>query len=82
MIDGETFATWLGWAKRDDWHLKFVGSDIRVMLADLDRLRTVQAAATDLINECDGGRNSPSLGALAVLESAVHLAWKSNRETA
>jgi hypothetical protein len=30
---------WLEWARRDDWHAYFVGSDIRQMLGEIERLR-------------------------------------------
>lgn len=30
---------WTDWARRDDWHERFVGSDIRQMLGEIARLR-------------------------------------------
>lgn len=39
-IDAETLAKWKELAKRDDWHLNFVGSDIRIMLSEIERLRS------------------------------------------
>ncbi len=30
---------WTEWARRDDWHERFVGSDIRQMLGEITRLR-------------------------------------------
>jgi hypothetical protein len=41
----DDLAQWIGRARRDDWHTYFVGSDIRCMLAEIERLR---AAATDV----------------------------------
>lgn len=38
-IDHETLVRWQELAKRDDWHQHFVGSDIRQMLGEIDRLR-------------------------------------------
>lgn len=32
---------WTTQARRDDWHMRFVGSDIRCMLAEIERLREV-----------------------------------------
>jgi hypothetical protein len=44
-------------ARRDDWYLHFVGSDIRCMLAEIERLRDEidQLRGADLTNgERDG----------------------------
>jgi hypothetical protein len=30
---------WIEWSRRDDWHLLFGPSDIRGMLAEIERLR-------------------------------------------
>jgi hypothetical protein len=38
-IDAETFAKWQEWSRRDDVWKLFVPSDIRVMLAEIERLR-------------------------------------------
>lgn len=38
MIDAATFEKWKQWARRDDWHTLFVGSDIRQMLGEIERL--------------------------------------------
>lgn len=32
---------WREWARRDDWHTLFVGSDIREMLSEIERLRAL-----------------------------------------
>lgn len=42
-----------------------------------DDLRVVLTAAKTLIEECEDGMRSPSLGVLARLESALHIEWKS-----
>jgi hypothetical protein len=40
----------------------------------------VQSAAKALVDECEGGVRSPSLGVLARLESALHVEWTNGRE--
>jgi len=37
-IDPKTFAQWQEWSKLDTWHHHFVGSDIRQMLGEIERL--------------------------------------------
>jgi hypothetical protein len=39
MISQDELNRWVGIARRDDWHMHVVGSDIRVMLGDIQRLR-------------------------------------------
>lgn len=39
MIDEATLAQWKDWARRDEWHVLFVGSDIRQMVGEIERLR-------------------------------------------
>lgn len=39
MISQDELNKWTGIARRDDWHMHFVGSDIRVMLGEIGRLR-------------------------------------------
>lgn len=41
MIDAATLSQWRVAARRDDWHTKFVGSDIRQMLGEIERLQNV-----------------------------------------
>lgn len=55
-----------------------------VWLADqIDAGRALIEAARGLVEECNGGERSPSLGALAKLESATSIAWHaSQREPA
>ena len=43
--DPQTFERMKEDARRDDWHLRFVGSDIRQMLGEIERLR---AAAKEI----------------------------------
>jgi len=38
-IDKQMFQSWRKMARRDDWHTAFVGSDIRLMLAEVERLK-------------------------------------------
>jgi hypothetical protein len=40
MLSDDELARWTEWAKRDDWHQLFVGSDIRQMLGEIVRLRS------------------------------------------
>ena len=47
MIDTPTLKLWDEWSRRDDWHLLFVGSDIRRMLGDISRLRAMVAGMID-----------------------------------
>ena len=42
---------------------------------EIDRLRKIETAARALVEECNGGAQSPSLGVLAKLESALTVAW-------
>ena len=37
MIDKPTLQKWTEQARRDDWHVTFVGSDIRQMLGEIER---------------------------------------------
>lgn len=39
MVTDNQLDRWTELARRDDWHLTFVGSDIRVMLGEIKRLR-------------------------------------------
>lgn len=41
-------------AKRDDWHMHFVGSDIRWMLGEIERLREQLDATEKALREQDG----------------------------
>lgn len=43
-LSAEKIETWTGWARRDDWHNLFVGSEIRQMLGEIGRLHTTLAA--------------------------------------
>jgi hypothetical protein len=36
---------WREWARRDDWHRLFVGSDIRQLIGEIDHCRAMLAAA-------------------------------------
>lgn len=38
MTDAE-LAQWSDWSKLDDWHTRFVASDIRQMIGEIERLR-------------------------------------------
>ncbi len=51
MIDQATLDKWIAQARRDDWHRTFVGSDIRVMLAEIERLTSRLSLAEKSI-EC------------------------------
>jgi len=42
---------WITAARRDDWHMTFVGSDIRCMLGEIDRLRAAKTAALKIADE-------------------------------
>lgn len=37
MINKDTLQEWIANARRDDWHSLFVGSDIRIMLGEIER---------------------------------------------
>lgn len=43
MTDAE-LDQWSIWSKRDDWHTRFVASDIRQMIGEIVRLRDQLAA--------------------------------------
>ena len=38
-ISDTVLAIWKEMARRDDWHMRFVGSDIRLMIQEIERLR-------------------------------------------
>lgn len=42
---------WKEWARRDDWHYNFVGSDIRQLIGEIERLRAAKTAALKLADE-------------------------------
>lgn len=44
MISDRALVEWKEMAQRDDWHLSFVGSDIRQMIGEIERLRDQIAA--------------------------------------
>jgi hypothetical protein len=48
IIDKNTLRRWTEQARRDDWHQTFVGSDIRQMLAEIERLITLDEMAKRL----------------------------------
>jgi hypothetical protein len=39
MITDQTLAIWKEAARRDNWHIVFVASDIREMIGEIERLR-------------------------------------------
>lgn len=46
LADTSEFQVWKDDARRDDWHTRFVGSDIRQMLGEIERLtKEVRLAA-------------------------------------
>jgi hypothetical protein len=46
MIDQARLDHWRPLARRDDWHMLFVGSDIREMLGEIERLSELWIAET------------------------------------
>lgn len=47
MISKDTLDQWKQWARRDDWHLYFVGSDIRQMIGEVERLQCAISQSAD-----------------------------------
>lgn len=43
MLTDKQLDAWAETAKRDDWHFHFVGSDIRQLVGELQRLRSATA---------------------------------------
>lgn len=39
VVSDCTIDRWIEIARRDDWHMRFVGSDIRTILSEIKRLR-------------------------------------------
>jgi hypothetical protein len=42
-LSDECLAAWAEQAKRDDWHQRFVGSDIRQLIGEIQRTREALA---------------------------------------
>lgn len=60
MIDSTQLAQWSEWSKRDDWHTRFVSSDIRQMLGEIERLReTLSIVKNWLENSQPRGYETP-----------------------
>lgn len=59
MIEKSTLQRWGELAKRDDWHMLFVGSDIRLLLGEVERLRSALKAVLPYADNSDspGGCN-------------------------
>lgn len=52
MIDNNIpLEHWIELARRDDWHRHFVGSDIRRMLGEIERLQHAKRAALKIADE-------------------------------
>lgn len=70
---------WTDWARRDDWHERFVGSDIRQMLGEIARLRDRAPSSLD-----HGGKAAIEAGAVVIrfpieaMQSALDGAWGLN----
>ncbi len=47
MLTGGQIVKWIEWSRRDDWHRLFVGSDVRLMLGEIQRLRAALMAIRD-----------------------------------
>lgn len=47
IIDEQTFQRLQQQARRDDWHMTLVGSDVRVMLAEIEQLKEALVEITD-----------------------------------
>jgi hypothetical protein len=60
--------------------LHSVHAHLNYLRSGIDRLRKVRDIADLLVNECEGGRTTPSLGILAQLESALAMEHKARSE--
>jgi hypothetical protein len=60
--------------------LHSVHAHLNYLRSKIDLLRKVRDIADLLVNECEGGRNPPSLGILAQLESALAMEHKARSE--
>jgi hypothetical protein len=60
--------------------LHSVHAHLNYLRSKIDLLRKVRDIADLLVNECEGGRNPPSLGILARLESALAMEHKARSE--
>lgn len=63
MIDPKQLEEWTVMARRDDWHLMFVSSDIRQMLGEIGRLRGIVDQVRAV---CDDNKGPVANSALAV----------------
>jgi hypothetical protein len=88
MINNVTLECWKADARRDDWHTRFVGGDIRTMIAEIEYLREAlkkfmewgtRIMTTDEYKEeeikaaLDWITSKPEFKAL--MEAAVALGW-------
>lgn len=55
----EDLVAWTEQARRDDWHLRFVGSDIRLLIGEVQDLRK------QLADAAAGAETSPEVAAIA-----------------
>lgn len=69
MIDAATLEQWTEQARRDDWHENFRGSDIRMMLGDIGRLRAELKRSTDSLALLIAELPDPGSEALAALHT-------------
>jgi hypothetical protein len=53
QLSDEVLSRWAEWAKRDDWHYEFVGSDIRLLIGEVQRTRAA-LAKLDTTEKRDG----------------------------
>ncbi len=62
IADPQTFDRMKQDARRDDWHRCFVGSDIRQMLGEIERLRAallnIEDAPYTMVNDSDSLRHT------------------------
>ena len=55
-ISDTVLALWKEMARRDDWHMKFVGSDIRLMIQEIERLRSLSRPERDGTERIEKGQ--------------------------
>jgi hypothetical protein len=58
MIDQARLDHWKPLARSDNWHMLFVGSEIREMLAEIERLRRLLKEARQYVSDAGNDEDS------------------------
>lgn len=67
MVERDQLERWRKWSRQDDWHLLFVGSDIRQMLGEIERLEVVIASIAH--SNAQNGEDAMTMRNIAMKET-------------